>query len=82
MKLNIYAIKDELAEVFSNPFCLNDKTAGRTFQFMAKQRSEEECKDQKVYYIGLYDTETGEIIADGKVPVYDLEAEWRKAHEA
>lgn len=91
MMMNVYAIHDELADMWSNPFVLNERTAHRTFGFMAKQRSEEECKDQKIYLIGHYDNETGEIGAlDGKTgsiiseraaAVYDLEAEWRKAHE-
>lgn len=91
MMMNVYAIHDELADMWSNPFVLNERTAGRTFGLMAKQRSEEECKDQKIYLIGHYDNETGEIGAlDGKTgniiseratAVYNLEAEWRKAHE-
>ncbi len=51
MFVNIYAIKDELAELWSNIFCLNSKTSMRTFQFMAKEKQEEECKDQKIYLI-------------------------------
>lgn len=90
MMMNVYAIHDELADMWSNPFVLNERTAGRTFGFMAKQRSEEECKDQKIYLIGHYDNETGEIgaldgwsiISEKATAVYDLEAEWRKAHEA
>lgn len=90
MMMNVYAIHDELADMWSNPFVLNERTAGRTFGFMAKQRSEEECKDQKIYLIGHYDNETGKIgaldgwsiISEKATAVYDLEAEWRKAHEA
>lgn len=91
MLLNVYAIHDELAGVWSNPFVLNERTASRTFSFMAKQRAEEECKDQKIYLIGYYDNETGEIgamvqetgniLSERAKAVYDLEAEWRKAHE-
>ena len=81
MMMNVYAIHDELADMWSNPFVLNERTAGRTFSFMAKQRSEEECKDQKVYLIGHYDNETGEIISERATAVYDLEKEWSKAHE-
>lgn len=81
MILNIYAIKDELAEIYSNPFCLNERTAERTFQFMAKEKSEAECKDQKVYCLGKYDTETGEIMAGLPIATFDLEKEWKKRHE-
>lgn len=92
MMLNIYAIHDELANMWSNPFVLNERTAGRTFSFMAKQRNEEECKDQRIYLIGHYDNETGEIgaldkkngciISERPTEVYDLEKEWKKAHES
>lgn len=91
MLMNVYAIHDELADIWSNPFVLNEKTASRTFQFMAKQRAEEECKDQKIYLIGHYDNETGEIgpmdnttnimISQSATEVYDLEKEWKKNHE-
>lgn len=90
MMMNVYAIHDELADMWSNPFVLNERTADRTFRFMAKQRNEEECKDQKIYLIGHYDNETGEIgalnsktggvISEKATEVYDLEAEWSKAH--
>ena len=92
MIVNIYAIKDELADMWSNPFVLNEKTANRTFQFMAKQRSEEECKDQKIYLIGHYDNETGEIgaldiktgniISERATAVCDLEKAWKEFHNA
>ena len=91
MKMNVYAIHVELADRWSNPFVLNGLTAGRTFSVMAKQRSEEECKDQRIYHIGHYDNETGEIGAlNGKTgninseratEVYDLEKEWKRYHE-
>ena len=90
MMMNVYAIHDELADMWSNPFVLNERTADRTFRFMAKKRNEEECKDQKIYLIGHYDNETGEIgalnsktggvISEKATEVYDLEAEWSKAH--
>lgn len=90
MLVNIYAIKDELADMWSNPFVLNERTANRTFSFMAKQRSEAECKDQKIYLIGHYDNETGEIgaldsktgniISERTTEVYDLEKGWKELH--
>lgn len=82
MILNIYAIKDELADMWSNPFVLNERTANRTLSFMAKQRSEEECKDQKVYLIGHYDNETGNIISERATVAYDLEKSWKEFHNA
>lgn len=92
MIINVYAIHDELADMWSNPFVLNARTAGRTISFMAKQRSEEECKDQKIYLIGYYDNETGEIgaldsragniISERATAVYDLEKSWKEFHNA
>ena len=80
MILDIYAIKDELAGIFSNPFCLANKTAQRTFSFMAKEKSEIECKDQNIYYLGQYDSSTGQIDFQMPTPVYNLEQAWAKLH--
>lgn len=80
----LYAIHDRLAGIYSAPFALHPKTAQRTFEFMAKERSEQDCKDQEIVYLGMYDDETGGIAptdAFKPEPVYDLEAAWRKAHE-
>lgn len=82
MLVNIYAIKDELADMWSNPFVLNLKTANRTFSFMAKERPEEECKDKKIYIIGHYDNETGNIASEKATAVYDLEKGWKVMHNA
>lgn len=78
----LYAIHDKLADIYSAPFALNPKTAQRTFNFMAKERNEQDCKDQRIVYLGMYDDETGVIVmTDAITEVYDLEASWRKAHE-
>lgn len=78
----IYAIHDKLAEIYSAPFTLHPKTAKRTFEFMAKERSEQECKDQRIVYVGMYEDETGTIVpADVIEEVYDLEKEWKHKHE-
>lgn len=78
----LYAIHDKLADIYSAPFALNPKTAQRTFDFMAKERNEQDCKDQRIVYLGMYDDETGVIVmTDAITEVYDLEASWRKAHE-
>ena len=92
MIVNIYAIKDELADMWSNPFVLNERTAGRTFGFMAKEKQEVECKDQRIYLIGHYNNETGEIgaldsktgniISQRATVVYDLEKGWKEFHNA
>lgn len=81
MYLGIYAIKDALAERWSNLFVLNTKTAERTFRFMAKEKSESECKDQKIYLLGKFDNEAGTIsVLEEPYMVYDLDKEWSKAH--
>lgn len=78
----LYAIHDKLAGIYSAPFALNPKTAQRTFEFMAKERNEQECKDQHIVYLGMYDDETGVIImTDTITEVYDLEKEWKRKHE-
>lgn len=82
MFVNIYAIKDELAEIWSNIFCLNKKTAMRTFQFMAKEKQEAECKDQKIYLLGRFNKDEGTVITLEPTMVYDLEKGWKEFHNA
>lgn len=78
----LYAIHDTLANIYSAPFALNPKTAQRTFDFMAKERNEQECKDQQIVYLGMYEDETGAIVpADRIDEVYDLEEGWKQKHE-
>ena len=78
----LYAIHDTLADLYSAPIALNPKTAQRTFDYMAKERNEQDCKDQKIVYIGMFDDETGAIVpAEAIMEVYDLEKEWAKKHE-
>lgn len=76
MKFNLYAIYDELAGTYSNPFALDRRVAMRTFNFMTKERSEMDCKDRRVVLLGEYDNETGEIMNQpDMIPevVFDLE---------
>lgn len=81
MILSIYAIKDTLAEQWSNLFVLNGKTAERTFRFMAKEKAETECKDQKIFLLGRFDNEQGTItLLDEPYLVFDLDKEWSKAN--
>lgn len=78
----LYAIHDKLADIYSAPFALNPKTAQRTFDFMAKERNEQDCKDQRIVYVGMYEDEAGTIVpADVITEVYDLEKEWQRKHE-
>ena len=80
MELGIFAIKDELAEMWGNPFVQLLKISKRNFDFMAKERTEQECKDQVIYLLGQYDNQTGEITLCKPEPVYDLGKEWAKKH--
>lgn len=82
MLKKMYCIKDELAGIWSGPFVLNAKTAERTFTYMAKERDEQSCKDQMIYMMGWFDDETGKFDLQAPEQVYDLEAGWRKEHEA
>lgn len=83
MFVNIYAIKDELAELWSNVFCLNSKTATRAFNFMAKEKQESECKDQKIYFLGRFNKDEGTIcLLEEPAMVYDLEKSWKEFHNA
>lgn len=83
MFVNIYAIRDELAEIWSNVFCLNPKTSMRTFQFMAKEKTEEECKDQKIYLLGGFNKDEGTIkLLNEPAMAYDLEKGWKEFHNA
>lgn len=81
MILNIYAIKDELAGLWSNLFVLNARTAPRTFEFMAKEKGEAECKDQKIYCLGRWDSGEGTItLLEEPYMSYDLEKGWKEYH--
>ncbi len=81
MSLGIYAIKDTLAECWSNLFVMNTRTAERTFGFMAKEKQEAECKDQEIYMLGRYDNEQGTItLLEEPYMVYDLEEGYKRAH--
>lgn len=83
MTLGIYAIKDTLAECWSNLFVMNTKTSGRTFHFMAKEKQETECRDQEIYLLGRYDNEQGTItLLEEPYMVYDLEKAWKELHNA
>lgn len=78
MWYGIYAIYDRLAEQFSNPFVLDMRTAARTFKFMTKERAEADCEDKEVRYLGRYNSETGEIISEEQLKVWDMGNEKEK----
>ena len=75
MIVNLYAVHDKLAGTFANPFTQNERTAQRTFRWMQNDADPKDCEDKEVCLLGTYDTETGEIIGEGPVSVFNLEKE-------
>ena len=73
MTLNICAIRDKLAQSYSNPFVLNPKIALRTFRHMVEERSLADCEDRDIMLLGTYDTETGVIETSYRNDAYDME---------
>ena len=78
MIVNLYAVHDKLAGTFANPFTQNERTAQRTFQWMQNDADPKDCQDKEVCLLGTYDTETGEIISQGPVSVFNLEKETKE----
>lgn len=82
MIINIYAIYDRMAEQYGKPMFLQSKVAQRNFDWMAKENAAENCADKEVRELGVYDDETGEIVAHEPVKVYDLESKQREYEES
>lgn len=79
MELEIYAIKDELAGTFGNLMIINPKVVQRTFKWLMKETEKADCDDKRIYKMGEYDNETGQITPTTPKLVYNLEEE--KKHE-
>jgi hypothetical protein len=61
MLRNIYAIRDNLAEVFNTPFYEhNHKTAIRGFEQSAKDAPNKD--DYSLYHLGTFDDNSGQTI--------------------
>lgn len=75
MILEIYTIKDELAGTFGNIMVINPKVAQRTFHWMTEEMEKQDCDDKRIYKLGLYNTETGEIAPQVPELVYNIEQE-------
>lgn len=75
MILEMYAIKDELAGTFSNIMEINPKVAQRTFHWLTEETEKQDCDDKRIYKLGMYNTETGEIVAQVPELVYNIEQE-------
>lgn len=75
MILEMYAIKDELAGTFSNIMEINPKVTQRTFRWLTEETEKQDCDDKRIYKLGMYNTETGEITAQVPELVYNIEQE-------
>ena len=80
MILEIYAIKDELAGTFGNLMVINEKVAQRTFKWLTAETEKPECDDKRIYKLGLYDSESGQLQPQQPELVYNIEQE-KKAME-
>lgn len=75
MILEMYAIKDELAGTFGNIMVINAKVAQRTFHWMTEETEKQDCDDKRIYKLGMYNTETGEIAPQVPELIYNIEQE-------
>ena len=73
MNVNMYAIKDELANSWGNIILINPVVSERTFKWMAQEMEKSECEDRRIYLMGFYDTSTGEIKPCQPQMMYNLE---------
>lgn len=81
MIFNLYSIKDELAGTFANLMVVNEKVAQRTFKWLMQESEPADCDDKRIYLMGTYDNETGQIIPIMPQLVYNLEEEKKHAGE-
>lgn len=81
MVLEIYSIKDELAGTFSNLMVVNEKVAQRTFRWITAETEKPDCDDKRIYKLGMYDTETGQIMPQQPELVYNMEQEKKQMEE-
>uniref|UniRef100_A0AAU8B826 Nonstructural protein n=1 Tax=Dulem virus 205 TaxID=3145682 RepID=A0AAU8B826_9VIRU len=75
MIVNIYSIRDELAETYGNLFLVQEKVAMRQFAFMQKEMEEADRKDRVIYLMGTYNIETGEIKTTHPKAIFRLDKE-------
>ena len=75
MILEMYAIKDELAGTFGNIMVINPKVTQRTFRWLTEETEKQDCDDKRIYKLGMYNTETGEIAPQVPELVYNIEQE-------
>lgn len=75
MILEMYAIKDELAGTFGNIMVINPKVTQRTFHWLTEETEKQDCDDKRIYKLGMYNTETGEIAPQVPELIYNIEQE-------
>lgn len=75
MVLEIYSIKDELAGTYGNLMVINPKVAQRTFHWLTEETEKQDCEDKRIYKLGEYDTETGQIMPQQPELRYNIEQE-------
>lgn len=73
MTVNMYAIKDELAENWGNIILVKPVVSERTFKWMAQEMEKADCEDRRIYLMGTYDTSTGVITPCQPQLIYNLE---------
>lgn len=78
MIVNLYAVHDKLAGTYANPFTQNERIAERTFRWMQQDAEAKDCEDKEICLLGTYDTESGEVIGQTPVSVFNLEKEANK----
>lgn len=81
MILEIFAIKDELAGTFGNLMVVNEKVAQRTFRWITAETEKPDCDDKRIYKLGAYDTETGQIMPQQPELIYNIEQEKKQMEE-
>lgn len=81
MITEIYSIKDELAGTFGNLMVINPKVAKRTFHWLTEETEKQDCDDKRIYKLGEYDTETGQIVPIVPELVYNIEQEKKALEE-
>lgn len=69
----LYAIKDELANTFGNIMVINPVVKERTFRWMTQEMDEKDTEDKRLYLLGTYDTETGEITTVRPTLTFNIE---------
>lgn len=73
MVTKIYAVYDQVAQLYSKPFIMMEKVAARNFNYMARKWEDEECEDRVIKQIGEFEDTTGIIVPMTPKTVYDLD---------